>query len=88
MANFPNNYCNIGEKFGPNAIIINLTLCGDWAGSSFASDGCPGTCEGALLFLFSVVHARLISFRADYVNDNPSKFADAYFDIASVRVYE
>lgn len=26
------------------SIIINLTICGDWAGSTFNNDGCPGSC--------------------------------------------
>jgi len=44
VANFPNTLCDLDAKFGPNNIIINLTLCGDWAGATYASDGCPGTC--------------------------------------------
>jgi hypothetical protein len=46
-AYFPNTSCNIDSKFGPNNIIINLTLCGDWAGATFNSDtGISGTCAG------------------------------------------
>ena len=56
-------------KFAANNIIINLTLCGDWAGGAFTGNGCPGSC-------------------VDLVDNNPSAFADAYFDIGSVRVYE
>ncbi|TEB24543.1 laminarinase [Coprinellus micaceus] len=41
---FPANSCNIDEKFGPQNIIINLTFCGDWAGSVFNQDGCLGDC--------------------------------------------
>ncbi|KAI0026674.1 endo-beta-glucanase [Vararia minispora EC-137] len=37
--------CNIGAKFGPARIIINLTFCGDWAGSAYGASGCPGTCS-------------------------------------------
>ncbi|KZS86937.1 endo-1,3(4)-beta-glucanase-like protein [Sistotremastrum niveocremeum HHB9708] len=36
--------CNLAAHFGPNNIIINLTLCGDWAGAVFNNDGCPGNC--------------------------------------------
>ncbi|TFY64735.1 hypothetical protein EVG20_g5848 [Dentipellis fragilis] len=45
-AYFPNTSCNFASHFGPHNIIINLTFCGDWAGSSsvWASSGCPGTC--------------------------------------------
>jgi len=44
-AAFPDTSCNISEFFQEHNIIINLTLCGDWAGSHFGQDGCPGdTC--------------------------------------------
>ncbi|KAJ7069579.1 glycoside hydrolase family 16 protein [Mycena amicta] len=47
-ANFPNTSCNIPQFFptGHN-IIINLTFCGDWAGSAsvYAASGCPSTCN-------------------------------------------
>jgi len=45
-AYFPNTDCNISSSFGSLNIIINLTFCGDWAGSSsvYASSGCPSTC--------------------------------------------
>ncbi|KAJ3534266.1 hypothetical protein NMY22_g7001 [Coprinellus aureogranulatus] len=41
---FPATDCPIDKKFGPQNIIINLTFCGDWAGSVFNQDGCPGDC--------------------------------------------
>ena len=44
MALFPNSQCDIEKKFGGNNIIINLTLCGDWAGTSYSDDGCHGSC--------------------------------------------
>ncbi|KZT36648.1 endo-1,3(4)-beta-glucanase [Sistotremastrum suecicum HHB10207 ss-3] len=61
--------CNLASHFNGNNIIINLTLCGDWAGAVFNSDGCSGDC-------------------ATYVNNNPSAFANAYWNFAAVRVYE
>ncbi|KAI0961078.1 hypothetical protein AcV7_000274 [Taiwanofungus camphoratus] len=69
-AYFPNTDCDINSVFGPNNIIFDLTLCGDWAGSSsvYSDAGCPGSC-------------------VDYVNNNPSAFSDAYWDVAGVRVY-
>ncbi|GAV99788.1 glycoside hydrolase family 16 protein [Lentinula edodes] len=44
-AYFPNTDCDIGAKFGPHNIVINLSLCGDWAGSAYGASGCPSTCE-------------------------------------------
>jgi len=44
-AYFPTNSgCNIASKFGPQNIVINLTFCGDWAGSVYSASGCPSTC--------------------------------------------
>ncbi|KAF5336230.1 hypothetical protein D9758_014362 [Tetrapyrgos nigripes] len=40
-AYFPSDNCDIASKFGPHNIIINLTFCGDWAGSVYGSSGCP-----------------------------------------------
>jgi len=44
VAYFPNTSCNFPQFFQEHNIIINLTLCGDWAGSDYAQSGCPSTC--------------------------------------------
>ncbi|KAF9035228.1 endo-1,3(4)-beta-glucanase [Panaeolus papilionaceus] len=41
---FPNTSCNFPQFFDAHNIIINLTLCGDFAGAVYQQDGCPGTC--------------------------------------------
>lgn len=46
FAYFPSTDCDLDSHFGFHNIVINLTLCGDWAGSVFGSDGCPGNCVG------------------------------------------
>ncbi|KAJ7642037.1 endo-beta-glucanase [Roridomyces roridus] len=43
-ATFPSTSCNISKFFAANNIVINLTFCGDWAGSVYSSSGCPSTC--------------------------------------------
>ncbi|KAJ2916095.1 hypothetical protein MD484_g4332, partial [Candolleomyces efflorescens] len=43
-AHFPNTQCDLRRHFGNHNIIINLTLCGDWAGSVYGQSGCPSTC--------------------------------------------
>ncbi|KAF8970936.1 glycoside hydrolase family 16 protein [Flammula alnicola] len=43
-AYFPNTNCDLTEYFGEHNIIINLTLCGDWAGNVYSQSGCPSTC--------------------------------------------
>ncbi|KAI1787217.1 laminarinase [Ganoderma leucocontextum] len=69
FADFPNTNCNMTTHFGPQNIIINLTLCGDWAGPQYGYSGCPGDCVSR-------------------VNQNPSAFRDAYFDIAWLKIYQ
>lgn len=59
--------CNIKEKFSENKFIINLTLCGDWAGNTFP--GGKAKCE-------------------QHVNENPSAYKNAYWDIARLNIYE
>ncbi|TFK39334.1 putative laminarinase [Crucibulum laeve] len=66
---FPNTQCDFGSHFSAHNIIINLTLCGDWAGSVYGQDGCPSTC-------------------VDFVNNNPGSFSNAFFDFASIKVYQ
>ncbi|KZV78132.1 hypothetical protein EXIGLDRAFT_784265, partial [Exidia glandulosa HHB12029] len=64
---FVSDSCDISQKYGPNMFIINLTLCGDWAGSRY-----PGGKNACV----------------KHVNENPSAFNDAYWDIARLSVYE
>ncbi|EMD36050.1 glycoside hydrolase family 16 protein [Gelatoporia subvermispora B] len=46
FAYFPGTSCSMTEYFDWANIVINLTLCGDWAGSSsvYADAGCPSSC--------------------------------------------
>jgi len=44
-ADFPSTNCNIGNHFKNQSIIVNIDLCGNWAGTtSIYSESCPGTC--------------------------------------------
>ncbi|KAI1262099.1 concanavalin A-like lectin/glucanase domain-containing protein [Xylariaceae sp. FL1019] len=44
-ADFPNTDCNIGSHFSNQSIIVNIDLCGQWAGNVYADSGCPSDCE-------------------------------------------
>ncbi|PBK67425.1 2 beta-glucanase [Armillaria solidipes] len=44
FAYFPNTSCSISDMFGAHNIIINLTFCGDWAGSVYSTSDCPSSC--------------------------------------------
>jgi hypothetical protein len=43
---FPNDTCDMAGFLTDHNILINLTLCGDWAGNAetYSSSGCPSTC--------------------------------------------
>ncbi|TEY40801.1 hypothetical protein BOTCAL_0420g00070 [Botryotinia calthae] len=44
-ADFPSTDCNIGNHFRNQSIIVNIDLCGNWAGTeSVYGVDCPGTC--------------------------------------------
>ncbi|KAG6806276.1 hypothetical protein H0H92_011954 [Tricholoma furcatifolium] len=44
-ASYPASGCNFTQFFGPQQLVLDTTLCGNWAGvqSIYASD-CPNTC--------------------------------------------
>ncbi|EAU84009.2 glycosyl hydrolase family 16 [Coprinopsis cinerea okayama7 len=49
--------CNIMEYFRNHTVILNITFCGDWAGNSYATSGCPGTCPDRLMDPANFVNA-------------------------------
>lgn len=41
--------CNpISQYFNKQSVVFDITFCGDWAGNSYATSGCPGSCEERL----------------------------------------
>ncbi|RDB23666.1 putative glycosidase C21B10.07 [Hypsizygus marmoreus] len=47
-ATFSASTCNVGEHFHDHVLTLDTTLCGDWAGATYQSAGCPGTCAEAV----------------------------------------
>lgn len=45
IAYWSNTTCDISSHFYNHSLIIDTTICGDWAGSAYNSDGHPGTCS-------------------------------------------
>ncbi|KAF9533563.1 concanavalin A-like lectin/glucanase domain-containing protein [Crepidotus variabilis] len=43
-----NTKCNISQMFAKHTVIFDITLCGAWAGNSYATTNCPGTCDQRL----------------------------------------
>jgi hypothetical protein len=41
--------CDMADHFHDHTLVLDITLCGDWAGgSSYQSAGCAGTCKEAV----------------------------------------
>jgi len=41
--------CDPLKYFANHSVIFDITFCGDWAGNSYATSGCPGTCADRLM---------------------------------------
>jgi len=49
--------CDPIANFVNHSIIFDITFCGDWAGNSYASSGCPGNCSSQLMDPANFVNA-------------------------------
>lgn len=47
-ANFPSSGGDVASHFKEQSLTLDITICGDWAGSSYTSSTCPGTCAQAV----------------------------------------
>ncbi|KAG2159885.1 glycoside hydrolase family 16 protein [Suillus bovinus] len=52
--------CNITNYFANHSIIFDITFCGDWAGNSYNTSGCTGTCQNTLMDPANFVNASWI----------------------------
>ncbi|EPQ60799.1 hypothetical protein GLOTRDRAFT_68755 [Gloeophyllum trabeum ATCC 11539] len=52
--------CDPLTNFVNHSIIFDITFCGDWAGNSYATSGCPGTCAERLMDPSNFVNASWI----------------------------
>lgn len=74
LARFAGSECDFANHFSNQAIVIDTDLCGDWAGSVWSESSCPTTTG------FSSCDA--------FVATKPEAFREAYWSIASLRVYQ
>lgn len=65
--------CDISNIFKDQQIVFDVTFCGDWAGNVWSSDA---TCSAKA------------STCQSYVQNNPSAFADSYWEVNSLKVYQ
>ncbi|KAF8318126.1 WSC-domain-containing protein [Clavulina sp. PMI_390] len=81
-ANWPASTCTPSQFFQNHVIVFDTTLCGDWAGSSSAW---TGTTNGQSQ---SCASATGYSTCAAYVRAQGAAFANAYWEVKSVKVYQ
>jgi hypothetical protein len=69
------NGCDIASYFAPQELVLDITLCGDWAGqaSTLASTGCAALTGTATCY-------------STYVLDS-NNYDNAYFEIQYIKVY-
>lgn len=67
------NYCR-PSLFGPLHMVINLSFCGTWAGTSEGFASCSAKSQGKTC--------------DDFVRGHPEAFTEAYWKIRSVKVYQ
>lgn len=69
------NGCDIASYFTPQELVLDITLCGDWAGqaSTLASTGCPALVSPATCYSTYVLTS--------------SNYNTAYFEINYIKVY-
>lgn len=57
-AYFPSTDCDLQSHFKNHSLVLDISLCGDWAGNTYQSDGCPGTCAEAVANNANFKHAK------------------------------
>jgi len=72
-AQFSGSGCDFNSSLSTMQIITDTTFCGDWAGKVWESSG--------------AVAATGAKTCTEYVTKNATAFKDAYFEIASIKVY-
>jgi len=48
VALFPSTLCDMASHFFEHSLVLDTTLCGDFAGPTYENSGCPGTCSQAI----------------------------------------
>ncbi|KAG6328376.1 hypothetical protein ID866_10714 [Astraeus odoratus] len=81
MANWPSTDCDMASHFYNHSVIFDTTLCGDWAGGVWTGTGVPGQTESC---------AQLTGYSScsDFVVNSGASFAEAYWEVSSVQVYQ
>jgi len=81
QARWPATSCDPYQFFQNHSVIFDTTLCGDWAGAVWGGSGIPGQEQScAARTGYSTCEA--------FVHATGSAFADAYWEINSMLIYQ
>ncbi|KAF8342799.1 concanavalin A-like lectin/glucanase domain-containing protein [Cantharellus anzutake] len=83
VARFPASACNPYQFFVDQTIIFDTTLCGTWAGSNGAWNLANSAGQGA-----SCATSTGVSTCTAFVQNNGAAFADAYWEVVSVKLFQ
>jgi hypothetical protein len=61
VAFWSNAKCDMASHFVDHSLVIDTTLCGDWAGNVYGNSGCPGTCAEAVSEASTFASASVLS---------------------------
>ncbi|TFY62543.1 hypothetical protein EVJ58_g3801 [Rhodofomes roseus] len=78
-ANYTSTDCSIAKAFAPQQLVLDITMCGDWAGvDTVYEDTCTiqGTANSSSCYLQNV-----------YNNGNQTALASAYFSINYIKAF-
>ncbi|OSD00034.1 glycoside hydrolase family 16 protein [Trametes coccinea BRFM310] len=77
-AAWPSSSCNISEFFAPQQLVIDITLCGDFAGQpNIYQETCGGPLGNSSVSICYI----------DNVINNGTAYNDAFFEIRAVQVF-
>ncbi|KAJ5163964.1 Concanavalin A-like lectin/glucanases superfamily [Penicillium coprophilum] len=68
--------CDVANAFKAQSFVFDTTFCGDWAGNVYGDSGCPMTGGDS------------VQSCHNYVANNPTQFAESYWEINSVKIYQ
>ncbi|KAL0951157.1 hypothetical protein HGRIS_007889 [Hohenbuehelia grisea] len=60
VARLDSSQCDPLRFFSNHSVIFDITFCGDWAGNSYATSGCPGSCPDRLMDPTNFINATWI----------------------------
>ncbi|KZV99657.1 hypothetical protein EXIGLDRAFT_640388 [Exidia glandulosa HHB12029] len=76
LAAYPSSSCEMAKYFTPQQLVIDITLCGDWAGvPSLYNATCKNTGPTGICYTDNVI------------GPGAGKYDNAYFEINAIRAY-